>query len=161
MCPSNCLYFYPLTLLKGGCLFNGAYFHKNQSANLWTEATPMSVTIGSQKTGKPSQAASNLPFSFWSPIPPLSATALTYLMKCHLLIGVFNNSYSDEETNHHLDAWGKYHILSCCHSDGQDSLTTPTPEKDGFWYYSCHNCDHHCRHCWGDNSCCCLDPDNH
>lgn len=38
-----------------------------------------------------------------------------------------------------------------------DSLTIPTLGKEGFWYCSCH----HCRHCQGNNSSCCLDSDSH
>ena len=66
----------------------------------------------------------------------------------------------DEGTSHHLDDCGKYYHLSCWHSDDPDSLITPTQGK-GFWYYSCHHCGHHCKHCQGDNSCCCLDADSH
>lgn len=32
----------------------------------------------------------------------------------------------------------------------------PIPGKEEFWYYNCH----HRRHCRGNNSCCCLDPDS-
>ena len=49
-----------------------------------------------------------------------------------LLDGVFNNGYPDEGSSHYLDTCGKYHSLSCHHSDDPDSLITPTQGKRDF-----------------------------
>ena len=38
----------------------------------------------------------------------------------------------DEGTSYHLDKCGKYHHLSCWHSDDPDSLITPTQGKRDF-----------------------------
>lgn len=47
-----------------------------------------------------------------------------------LLDGVFNNGYPDEGTSHYLNAYGKYHPLSCYHSDGPDSQPLHQGKRD-------------------------------
>ena len=95
----------------------------------------MNVTIGSQIAQKATPDCVRLPCFFLALIPPLSETALTTLMRKspdHLLDEVFNNGYPEEGTSCHLVACGKYHPLSYYHSDGPDSLTTPSLGKEGF-----------------------------
>ena len=119
-------------------------------------------------TRKLPQSVSDLPFSFWSQVPPLSETALTSstttttkMCLDYLLDGVFNKGYPDEGTNSHWMPMVNITPLICHHSDGPDLFTSPTQGKWGFCYYSCHHLSHHCRHCWGNNSCSCLDPESH
>ena len=78
---SNSLDLCPLTLLKGGHLFYGTYFHINQSVKIWTGATPVNVTIGSQIGWKATPVYVRLPFFFLvTNIPTLLETTLTALM---------------------------------------------------------------------------------
>jgi hypothetical protein len=53
----------------------------------------------------------NLPFSFWSPLSIVTDSLNCFNEKCLL------TSYPDEGASHHLNAYGKYHLLSCGHSD--------------------------------------------
>lgn len=79
--PSNYLGLHPLTLLKGGHLFYGTYFHISQSVKKWTGATPVNVTIGSQVGWKATPVYVRLPFFFLvTNIPTLLETTLTALM---------------------------------------------------------------------------------
>ena len=123
---------------------------------MWTGATPLNVIIGNEVGWKETPVCVwPSPFTFWPLILPLSETAFTNSMKMSpdcLLDGVFNNSYPDEGTSHYLDACGKYHPLSCHHSDDPDSLITAIPGKVGLWYYSYCHCSHHCRHFWGNTA---------
>lgn len=60
--PSNCLDLYPLTLLKGGHLFNGTYFDIKRPVKMWTGAIP--VTTGRQIGWKAAPVCVWPPFFF-------------------------------------------------------------------------------------------------
>lgn len=130
----------------------GHYFHINWSVKMWTGAIPVNVTIGSETGWKVTPVCVQSPFFFLITNTSIVRDSLNCFNEKHLLIACWMYSTMAILMREPAAIWMTMVNTIYFHAV---TLMTGTHSQPLHWG------KRDCRHCQGNTSYCCHDPDNH